>query len=189
MDKEELSIALLQPVQLQMVSKLVGLLESNDINIGDIFYLCLHGKKQSAFRAAWMLEHLMVNQPQEFAPFIATLFHTLPLVENQSVLRHYVKIISLLTDKKNQSAYMAPIAIIDFNPIIELLFNWLLDDCTLVATKVHCMQSLANLSSRFQWIGTELLPTISYLESKESIAFFARAKVIKKTLLKQIQNT
>lgn len=189
MDKEELSNVLLQPVQLQMVSKLVGILKSDDIEVADIFYLSLNGKNQVAFRAAWMLEHLMVNQPQNFVPHLATLFDALPLVENQSVLRHYVKMISLLTDKKVQSDYLDAIAIIDFDPTIELLFNWLIDDATLVATKVHCMQSLANLSSRFPWIGVELLPTITYLESKESIAFFARAKVIKKTLLKQSQKT
>jgi hypothetical protein len=188
MDREELSKVLSQPMQPQMVPHLVGILKSNNIGVEYLFELSLNGKKEISFRAAWMLEYLMVNKPQEFLIHLPKLFYALPLVKNQSVIRHYSKMVSLLTDKKVNPIYLSPVAVIDFNPVIELFFSWLLDEYTLVATKVHCMQTLANLSMRFQWIGNELLPTIAYLEPKESIAFFARAKVIKKTLLKQSQS-
>jgi hypothetical protein len=188
MDREELSKVLSQPMQPQMVPHLVGILKSNNIGIEDLFEISLNGKKEISFRAAWMLEYLMVNEPQDFLTHLPTLFNALPLAKNQSVIRHYSKMVSLLTDKQVNPIYLSPVAIVDFNPIIELFFSWLLDEGTLVATKVHCMQTLANLSMRFQWIGDELLPTINYLEPKESVAFFARAKVVKKTLLKQYRN-
>jgi len=188
MDKEQLFNELLQPVELQMVSKLIGIVESNEINIKDIFQISLNTNKQAAFRAAWMLEYLMLNKPQDFIYHLSNLFDALSQVKNQSVIRHYTKMISLLTSKKVNPIYIIPIASIDFNPVVELFFSWLLDEKTLVASKVHCMQTLANLNLRFKWIGTELLQTIDYLEPQESIAFFARAKVIKKTLLKQSQN-
>lgn len=132
-----------------------------------------------------MLEFLIVNKPAYFATHLGRLFDNLPLVENHSVMRHYSKMIALLTGKNVNPIYLTALTKVNFEPVIETLFMWLVAERTLVASKVHCMQALANLSKRFNWITEELMQTIIHLESKESIAFFARAKVVKKTLIKQ----
>ncbi|MNR45986.1 hypothetical protein D3C85_1648950 [compost metagenome] len=64
------------------------------------------------------------------------------------------------------------------------MFSWLIDENVLVATKVHAMQALANLVPRYTWVKEELLETIAHLEDLETIAFFGRAKQIKKALKK-----
>ena len=99
-------------------------------------------------------------------------------------MRHYTKIIALLTSKKADPVYKELAKAIDFEPVIEVLFTWLIDTEMLVATKVHCMQALANLVPRYDWIKDDLVQTIDYLTDKESIAFFARAKMVKKQLMK-----
>ncbi|MBC7566163.1 MAG: hypothetical protein H7223_04285 [Pedobacter sp.] len=184
MDKEQLIDVLSQPMQCQMVTNLTRILESNDIDIADVFEVSIHSKKEVAFRAGWMLEFLLINKPQIFVNHLSTLFIYLPLTKNQSVMRHYSKMVSLLTDKKVNPIYRSEVTKIDFDIVIELLFRWLVEDSTLVASKVHCMQALAHLSRHFDWITNELLQTIIYLEDKESIAFFARAKAVKKILIK-----
>ncbi|RZK80827.1 MAG: hypothetical protein EOO92_06750 [Pedobacter sp.] len=165
--------------------ELLDFIEGNKFGLDDLLELSFHKDRQVAFRSAWKLEYYMVNEPREFVERLPAFFKLFPGVENQSAMRHYTKIVALLTDRKANSLYKVVLSEFDFEPIIEKLFTWLVDDEVLVASKVHCMQSLANLSPRYDWIKDELLQTINHLEQIESIAFFARAKVVKKTLKKQ----
>jgi hypothetical protein len=185
MKKEQLIDALSQPVEHQMVNNLKRILETNQVTISDIFDVSLHHKKEVAFRAAWMLEYVLTSSPNSFKNYLDMLFKYLPKCRNQSVMRHYSKMVALLTSKNVNQAYLSEVKKVDFQPVTETLFKWLIEKNTLVATKVHCMQALANLSAEYKWIADELIQIIDYLEPKESIAFFARAKVVKKTLIKQ----
>ncbi|WP_316794057.1 hypothetical protein [Pedobacter frigoris] len=182
MEKEELIARLDTPMKFQMVANSMAIIENNDLDIRDLLEISFHKKKEIAFRAAWMLEYMMSNKPASFLPYIADLLKLLPEQKNPSAMRHYVKIIALLTAKNAISEYRDAIKQIDFESVIEVLFTWLVEPEMLVATKVHCMQSLANLSPRYDWIKEELLETIDYLIDIESVAFFARAKMVKKQL-------
>lgn len=169
-------------MKFQMVASSTSIIESSDLDIDDLFDICFHKKKEIAFRAAWMLEYLMTHKPDQFSPYVYKLLELLPKQQNPSAMRHYAKMVVLLTEKKADSLYKELIKNIDFEPIIEVLFTWLVDSRTLVASKVHCMQALANLAPRYDWIKDELLETVEYLMGLESVAFFARAKMVKKQL-------
>lgn len=167
-----------------MVTNMTALIESYDLDIDDLIALSFHKKKEIAFRAAWILEYLMTHRPAQFSGYVNKLFTLLPAQKNPSAMRHYAKIVALMTDKKADPCYKALVKTIDFEPVIEVLFTWLVDPEMLVASKVHCMQSLANLAPRYNWIKEDLTETIDYLMGVESIAFFARAKMVKKQLKK-----
>ncbi|TCC88966.1 hypothetical protein [Pedobacter hiemivivus] len=186
MNKEELIARLDAPIKFQMVADCTSIIESYDVevDIDDVLDISFHKKKEIAFRAAWMLEYMMTRKAARFCPYVPKLLTLLPKLENQSAMRHYVKIIALVTDRKAFPIYKELVKQIDFEPVIEVLFVWLLEPETLVATKVHCMQALANLVPRYDWIEEELVETIDYLMGVESIAFFARAKMVKKQLKK-----
>lgn len=172
------------PVKFQMVADSTTLIESYDLDIDDLIAISFHNKKEIAFRAAWMLEYLMKYKPAKFCSYIDKILMLLPNQENPSAMRHFTKIVSLLTDKKADPIYIKIAANTDFESVIELLFTRLVDPKTLVATKVHCMQALANLMPRYDWIKEELIETIDHLTEIESIAFFARAKMVKKQMRK-----
>ena len=172
-------------MKFQMVVNSTAIIESNDLDIDDLLEISFHKKKEIAFRAAWMLEYVMTHKPDRFTPYIQKLLTLLPDQKNPSAQRHYTKIIALLTAKNANSVYKNLVQKIDFDAAIETLFTWLIDPDILVATKVHCMQALANLVPRYDWIKDDLEQTIDYLTEKESIAFFARAKMIKKQLKKK----
>ena len=182
MQKDELIARLDAPMKFQMVANSTAILESHDLDINDLLEISFHKKKEIAFRAAWMLEYLMTHKPAYFSPFVPRLLELLPEQKNHSAMRHYTKIVALLTDKKADPVYQDLAAHLNFEPVIEVLFSWLIDTEMLVATKVHCMQSLANLVPRYDWIKDDLEQTIDYLTDIESIAFFARAKMVKKQL-------
>lgn len=172
------------PVQFQMVASLTAIAEMKGLAISELMEISFHKKKEVAFRAAWMLEYLMTHKPEQFSKYLDELLALFPRQTNPSAMRHYAKIVALLTDKKAHQIYKECVLQIDFEPLIEVLFTWLIDTETLVATKVHCMQALANLLPRYEWFKDELLETIDYLMGVESIAFFARAKMVKKQLKK-----
>lgn len=167
-----------------MVNRLTALIEGNNLNIDDLLEISFNKKKEIAFRAAWMLEYLMVQRPSSFCKYVPKLLALLPELKNPSAMRHYTKIIAMMTDRKADQLYKDLVKEIDFEPVIELLFTWLIDPQILVATKVHCMQSLANLSSVYDWIKDDLQDTVDHLVDVESIAFFARAKMVKRQLQK-----
>lgn len=167
-----------------MVANCIALVEHFDLDLNDLFDISFHKKKEVAFRAAWMLEYIMTHNPAVFVPHVPRLLQLLPAQKNPSAMRHYTKIIALLTDRKADPLFQQFSKEEDFEGTIEVLFTWLVDPEMLVATKVHCMQALANLAHRYDWIKDDLLATIDYLADIESIAFFARSKQVRKQLKK-----
>lgn len=168
----------------QMVANATLIVENNELDLNVLLEVSFHKKKEIAFRAAWMLEYIMTHRPEQFSRHVSSLLQLLPAQNNPSAMRHYTKIIALLTAKNANPHYKKIVSQLDFAPTVEVLFTWLVDPKVLVATKVHCMQSLANLAQQHLWIKEELLETMEYLVDLESIAFFARAKMVKKQLMK-----
>jgi len=180
-NKDELITALTGLTKNRVIQS-AAIIEKNNVNIDDLLELSLHKQKEIAFRAAWMLEYLLTTQPALFSVYLARFLDVLPKQNNPSAMRHFSKMIAIITDRKANNRYQQLVAQIDFAPLIELLFTHLIDPQTLVATKVHCMQALANLTPRYEWIKEVLPDTIDHLITVESIAFFARAKMIRKQL-------
>jgi len=101
---------------------------------------------------------------------------------NLSALRHYVKVLAFMT-KKNASAEMKEVINnYNTNALIEMVFSWLIDEKIPVAVKSHCLNILANLNVKHSWIKDELFETMDFLIDKESIAFFAKVKQVRKQL-------
>jgi len=183
-EQEELIARLDGPVNFQMVAHLTGILENHNPDIDVLLRVSFHKRKEVAFRAAWMLEHVMTNSPAVFSPHLTKFLELLPMLTNASVMRHYCKIIALLTAGNADPVYKKLAKDLEFDAIIEVLFIWLVETNIPVAVKVHCMQALANLAPRYDWIKDDLMETIDYLTDVESIAFFARAKQVRKQLMK-----
>jgi len=182
--KSELISLLEEPVQSQMVTKLTDIIETNDLDGNDLLDLTFHEKKEVAFRAAWMLEYMATHKCLWFYEQMMTFIDVFHKQKNPSAMRHFAKIVSILTDRNASLLYVEVMTRVKLDLLIETLFTWLIDEQVLVATKVHCMQALANLVSERAWIKGELLETIDHLVGLESVAFFARAKMVKKTLKK-----
>lgn len=191
MTKEELTTRLGAAMEAKMVmviSEIAGNRNlypgtKNDFTVKDVIDLTFHARKDLAFRAAWLLEHIFFkyyclgDHLEDFLSRFSQQMHPGPM-------RHYGKILAFLTGKQARGLQPGQLEKIDFGPLISLMFDWLIDEKVLVATKVHAMQALANLAPRYPWIKDELLETIAHLEDLESIAFFGRAKQVKKQLKK-----
>ncbi|RNL56571.1 hypothetical protein [Pedobacter jejuensis] len=164
----------------------VAALSLNDIySITDLINLSFHKEEQIAFRAAWILERIYSNHQSKLMPYTTIFLDKLPLQQNLSALRHYVKILAFITKKNAAEDVQNIMNNYDTNYLAEVIFGWLIDEKIPVAVKSHCLNILANLCTKHSWIRDELTETMDYLVDKESIAFFAKVKQIRK----QLKNT
>ena len=148
----------------------------------DLILLSFHQDEHIGFRAAWILERVYSYHQKRFLPQIKYFLEKLPSQQNRSALRHYVKILAFMTNKKASVEIKTIINCYDTNPIMEVVFAWLIDEKIPVAVKSHCLNILANLVPKHDWIKNELIETMEFLINKESIAFFAKVKQIRKQL-------
>ncbi|MFN0256276.1 hypothetical protein [Pedobacter ureilyticus] len=150
--------------------------------VKDIIDLTFHPEEKIAFRAAWILENVYTNAPSNFAPAVTYFLDKFSSQNNLSARRHYGKILALLTKKNAPQEIKKALSEYDTEELVETTFAWLIDDDVPVAIKSHCLNILANFSVKHPWIKDELLQTMDYLVDKESIAFFAKVKQIRKQL-------
>lgn len=148
----------------------------------DIIDLTFHNEEKIAFRAAWILENVYVNDPIGFAPFAIYFLDQFSSQNNLSARRHFGKILALLTKKNAPEAIKKILSEYNTEELVETSFAWLIDENVPVAIKSHCLNILANFSVKHPWVKDELSQTMEYLVDKESIAFFGKVKQIRKQL-------
>lgn len=172
-----------KPTSKAIVERLANIAVEQKTLIPYLLELAFNNNDQLAFRAAWVLETAFIQDRLVFTNYLDGFLVVYGQQQNQSAKRHFAKILALAT-KKNASVVVQNI-IINYNEIEALIainFDWLIDPETPVAVKSHCLDILANLSRHHPWVKEELLQTIDFLVDKESIAFFAKAKMVRKRL-------
>ncbi|MFN0291857.1 hypothetical protein [Pedobacter helvus] len=150
--------------------------------VKEVIDLTFHEEEQIGFRAAWILENIYVNNPSAFLPYLTHFFANFSRQDNLSARRHFSKILALLTKKNALPEIREVINHYQTDELVETAFAWLIDENVPVAIKSHCLNILANLSIKHPWIKNELIETMDYLVDKESVAFFAKVKQIRKQL-------
>jgi len=150
--------------------------------VRDLIDLTFHPEEKIAFRAAWILENVYINNSAGFVPFVTYFLDHFSRQNNLSARRHFGKILALLTKKNALPAIKAILEKYQTEELVETTFAWLIDDQVPVAIKSHCLNILANFCPKHPWVKEELLQTMDYLVDKESIAFFAKVKQIRKQL-------
>jgi len=140
------------------VLKLTDILYNRNFEIKDLIELTFYPEKDIAFRAAWILENLVLIRPQRFMDDIEYLITQFFKVKNKSVLRHYTKIIMHLTGPKMDKMVREKVALLDMEAVVERCFDLIIDPKMPVAVKVFSSQVLFNLRTRFNWI-PEILTT------------------------------
>lgn len=164
------------------VEELTKTIAESEFSIKELINLTFHSEEQVGFRASWILENVCIGYLDRFIPhsiYFLTRFHQ---QQNLSSRRHFSKILALMTDKKAPLAIKVAIEGYDMDQVIEAVFSWLIDNQVPVAVKSYCLNCLANLSAKHDWIKNELIDTMDFLVDKESIAFYAKVKQIRKQL-------
>lgn len=182
MDKIELKTILAQAIGKEKVVYLSTLVAKHRISAKDLIDLTFDSDEKVSFRAAWILENVYIGRLDDFLPAASYFLERFAAQHNLSCRRHYGKILALMTKKNAPEAIKEVLENYNLDALVEIAFAWLIDEEVPVAIKSHMLNILANLSAKQDWIRDELLQTMDYLVDKESIAFFAKVKQIRKQL-------
>ncbi|SFS50957.1 hypothetical protein [Sphingobacterium wenxiniae] len=157
----------------------IQLAQQYQIDMVDLLQYSYHNDKQIAFRAAWLLEHIILKEPTLLTEIYPTFIEKLPEQQNWSCQRSFTKILMLTTGKHTPIAHTEEQEI----AIIENVFQWLITDACPVAIVVNCLDILNNLSDKHPWIKEELVAQINHLLKNPTPALNSRAKRILKVVL------
>jgi len=158
------------------VDKLSMLIKESQFSLHDLVPITFHPDKVIAFRAAWMLENVILNYTGYYINDIEYLISNFREITNPSCQRHYAKIAMHVSSPKMPIEIKERLANIDLEPIVEQCFDWLIDPDVLIAVKVHAAEALFNMRSRYPWITEELAEQLQYLMKDGSAAIQARGK-------------
>lgn len=164
------------------VVELGKIVAESEFSMEELIDLTLHKDDQIGFRAAWILEQIYSNDNNRFIPFTTYFLDRFSIQNNLSARRHYAKILAFMTSRKAPFQLKQLIKAYDTDLIVETVFSWVIDEKVPVAVKSQCLNVLGNLYPKHDWIKDELLETMDFLVDKESIAFYAKVKQIKKEL-------
>ena len=137
-----------------------------------------HPDKQISFRAAWLLEHVCIQQPAVISSIYHSFITQLPNQQHWGTIRSYTKIGMLSTDTKTA----IPHTFEQEEVLIERCFHWLIHPDCPVAVLVNCLDILCNLRKNNLWIEDELRAQIEHLLKNPTPALASRAKRVWKRM-------
>jgi len=158
------------------VIKLTAILREQQFELRDLVDITFNDDNGIAFRAAWLLENFYLKNPEGYIDQISDLLSRLPEIKNPSCKRHYTKIIEHITDPKAPPAIRQKLLEIDLEPVVETLFDWLIDPKVKIAVKVFAATALFNLRERYTWIKDELADQLRFMLRDGSAGIQSRGK-------------
>jgi hypothetical protein len=164
------------------VLELSVILKKQDFALRDLIDLTFHPDKDIAFRAAWILENLFLQNPENYGDDLKYLLSRVGEVKHASCQRHYAKILMHITAKKAPKSILIQLQEIDMEPIVEKCFDWMIDPKIKIAVKVFSSEVLFNLKDRYPWIKEELANQLRFLMLSGTAAIQTRGKKLLRLL-------
>jgi len=174
--KKRLTVTPANQIRVPDLTLLGNDLSISIVELHDLCYDTTHPKL--AFRAAWVLEYIVVHHPDRFVMIAETFLTRLPSQKNHSCQRQFTNILIYLTRSQASNPYRDVIQPTHREQLVETVFNWFIDPHTPVAVQANCMDVLLNMSSEFEWIKEELKQQIEFLLRNGSAAIQSRGKKV-----------
>jgi hypothetical protein len=174
--KEDLVKQISDTIGKAKVLTLSRILKEQDFVLRDLIDLTFYADEDIAFRAAWILENVFLQDPSRYETDLKYLVSRIKEVKHASCKRHYAKIMMHITDKKAPKIIQQKLIMLDLEPVVEQCFDWMIDQKVLVAVKVFASEALFNLKDRYPWIKEELTEQIRFLMKNGSAAIQTRGR-------------
>ncbi len=130
--------------------------------------------KKLAFRASWTVTKVCDRFPEMIIPHLPMLVESLPKLDNESVQRSFLRIISL-TDMNNLGTK-------HHGMLAEYCFSALRSGFTAIAIKAYSMEALYKLALIYPELANEIAATINMIQGEGSAGVIARGRQILKKL-------
>lgn len=178
MRKEELIQQISATIGKKKVLELRATLRDNDFAIKDLIDLTFHPNQQIGFRASWILENLISEEPERILPALNYFIQKFPEVTNQSCKRHYTKILMQLTSPKVKDDLQKAMHWLNLEAVAEACFDWLIDPVTPIAVKAFCCEILYQLREHYTWINEELAEQVRFIMINGSAGIQSKGRKI-----------
>lgn len=158
------------------IERLARTLRAQGFDLNELVDLTFHANIRIGFRAAWLLDTMMLAQPELYIDNLEYFVKRMADVTNQSCKRHYARIMMHLTLANAPIIIQQKLAAIDLEDVVEKCFDWLIDPKVKVAVKVFAADTLFNLHNRYDWIKEELTNQVAFMMRNGGPAIQSRGK-------------
>ncbi|MBB6126452.1 hypothetical protein [Mucilaginibacter lappiensis] len=166
------------------VLKLTRILEEQHFALRDLIDITFDQDKVIGFRAVWILENMFLKDPEHYLNDLKYFASRFKGVSNPSCMRHYTKLIMYMTDNSSPASVRQKLQTIDLEPVVEQLFDWMIDPKVKVAVKAFAGKALFNLKDRYDWIAEELEGQLQIFLCDKSAGMRSAAKSTLKLIQK-----
>ena len=160
------------------VVKLRSELKAQRFTLRELVDLTFYPDKPIAVKASRLLETMLLKFPESYYTEIDYLIERVDDVKCHSCKRHYAKILMHLTSPEVPREVRNKMKELNFERVVELCFDWMIDPKMLISVKASASETLFNLRHRYPWIAEELSKQLEYLMRDATPALAARGNMI-----------
>ncbi len=189
MEKERLIERLNYVMGKKEVLTLAEIFTEMEDGISILWNLCQCSNEKLSFHSAWVLENVLIPNPELFSLNFSKIIELLPTTKSPSLQRHLCKLLSYAMENcsRNKLPNDACLLFKEMNmePIVEVCFEWLLNPLVKPSVKAYCMDILFHLSKRYDWITNELPHIIELQMIDGTPGVKAKGNIVIKRLKKE----
>jgi hypothetical protein len=156
--------------------KLCRILEEQHFAWRNIIDITFHPDKVIGFRAVWILETIFLKDPENYLNDLEYFVSRFKGINNPGCMRHFTKLIMHMTDDTSPASVRQKLQAIDLEPVVEQLFDWMIDPKVKIAVKAFAGRALFNLKDRYDWVAEELEGQLKIFMYDRSAGMRAAAK-------------
>ena len=173
-DEAELKAMINNMMSMQEADWLATSALENDELFSRLLEYSYSADKKLAFRASWTLSKVCDKHPSVILPHLGKITESLKKLDNESVIRSFLRILSL-----NEMKTLSP----EHHGILaDYCFTSLNSPASAIALKAYSMEILYKLSVIYPELGNELATSIRILMEDGSAGIVARGNMILKKI-------
>ncbi|MDD3033849.1 MAG: hypothetical protein PHT25_04555 [Bacteroidales bacterium] len=127
--------------------------------------------RKTEFRAAYVMEYIYFSDIRQFEPYYGRFFRIFPLITNESVKRHFTKIMAhILSGDKYHATD------VDCDAVATACVDWIINKKVKVAVQIWAIECLFILQHRVVWVKEILDDILQNLSVNPSPAMIVRLR-------------
>ncbi len=174
LNEEELKLMINNMMSMQEADWLATSALENPVLFSKLLEYSYSTDKKLAFRASWTISKVCDKFPAIILPHLDEIVASLPQFDNESVIRSFLRILSLNDLEKLSSGNHGLLA--------DYCFTSLTDIDSAIAIKAYSMEILYKLALIYPELGNELATSIRILMENGSAGIVARGNMILKKI-------
>lgn len=137
----------------------------NTGEISLIIRLMKNGNEKTAWRAAWVLDHINKQDPEITSPFLPEILQTLKKTSFNGVRRSLLRILVTNPTELNEDG-----------EILDLCFKWIYSPAFPIAVRAHSMQFVFDLLPKYPELKNEFSHSLKFALDDESKGVRSKAR-------------